>query len=418
MSLASSFYTALSGLDTHGMAMQVVGDNISNLNTNGYKSSSIWFEDVLGGALSGDQAGVGAKISAVDGNFTQGSLMTTGVNTDIAISGKGFFILEKTGTDEEYYTREGHFNLDSQGYYVNRQGMRVQGYLYDPTGTTLIQTLTDIQIDPQSLVPPSETNAVEMVLNLDATEPASAVGFDIANPGGTSQYFTSLRIYDTLGQAHNIQLYFTKTASMNWDWNAVMDGSDVQGGTPGTAELYGSGSLTFDATGQMTTAMPVNFYTGTITFGNGIAPSATTLDLTGTSQYGSPSAIKSIAQDGFAAGNIAGFTISSDGTINGNYTNGMVRNIAQLGLADFTNLYGLERNGGMLYRATSESGDPLYNRPTVGGLGSISSSMLEESNVDLASEFIKMMILQRGFQANSKVITTTDEMLAQLISIK
>jgi flagellar hook protein FlgE len=420
MSLASSFYTALSGLDTHAAAMQVVGDNVSNLNTNGFKTSSILFEDVLGSSLGGDfggnQAGVGAKISSVDGNFTQGSLMTTGVGTDIAISGEGFFIAEEPDTDEQYYTRAGHFSLDNQGYYVNSQGLRVQGYLYDSTGTNLIETLTDIRVDPQSMVPPNATSAVDMVINLDATETATT--WNIANPGGTSHYSTAVNIYDTLGQSHNIQLYFTKTADLAWDWNAVIDGSDVQGGTSGTATLFGSGSLLFDTSGQMTSAMPVNLSTGAITFANGIAASATTLDLAGTTQYGSSSAIQNVTQDGFAAGSLSGFSISSEGIISGNFTNGTVRNIAQIGLADFTNLFGLERDGSMLYRATSESGDPLYNRPTVGGLGSISSSMLEESNVDLASEFIRMMILQRGFQANSKVITTTDEMLAQLISIK
>jgi flagellar hook protein FlgE len=164
--------------------------------------------------------------------------------------------------------------------------------------------------------------------------------------------------------------------------------------------------------------MPVNFYTGAITFANGLAASATTIDLTGTTQYGSPSTVQSVSQDGYGSGYLSGVTIASDGTISGNYTNGVTQRMAQLVLADFTNLYGLAREGSELYMATSDSGTPLYNRAGLGGMGAISSGMLEESNIDLAGEFIKMMIMQRGFQANSKVITTTDEMLATLIAIK
>jgi flagellar hook protein FlgE len=400
--------------------MQVVGDNIANLNTIGFKGSTALFEDVLGNAMTTvtgvDQTGVGAKVSSIDNNFTQGTLETTGINTDVGITGKGFFVVKDVSTNVNYYTRAGHFNLDTDGYYVTPQGLRVQGYLYDSTGTNLIESLTDIQLTNRNMASPRVTSEASMVLNLDATE--TALTWDDTDPGGTSNYSTATQIYDSLGNAHNIQIYFTKTGAQAWDWHAMMDGSDVQGGTAGTPVLYGNGSLAFDNNGQLTSAMPANFYTGAITFANGLAASATTLDLAGSTQYGSPSAIQSVSQDGYASGYLSGVVIDSNGTITGNYTNGVTQNIAQLVLADFVNLYGLARQGSQLYMATSESGDPLYDQAGLGGMGSVASGMLEEANVDLAAEFIKMMISQRGFQANSKVITTTDEMMASLIAIK
>jgi len=420
MSISSSFYTGLSGLDTSSTAMQVIGDNIANLQTTGFKGSSVLFEDVLGAALSGvtgsNQTGAGAKVSTVDGNFTQGSLETTDVTTDIAINGKGFYAVKDANSSEVYYTRAGHFVFDNQGYYVDPNGYRVQGYLYDTTGTTLIENLVDLQINQSSMIAPKTTSAVQMGLNLDASD-ATGV-FNINNPSGTSSYSATTNIYDSLGQSHTIQVFFTKTAAQTWRWSAVIDGSDVQGGAPGVYQLYGTGVLNFNTSGALTTVMPVNFYTGAITFADGITPPATTIEYTGTTQYGSASATENISQNGFAAGTVSGITINGDGNIVANYTNGVNRNYARLALADFPNLNGLVRKGQNLYQSTTKSGDPLYNKPGVGGMGSISSSMLEESNVDMAAEFIRMIITQRGYQANSKVISTTDDMLSQLINIR
>jgi flagellar hook protein FlgE len=420
MSVTSSFYSGLSGLDTHATAMRVIGDNIANLHTTGFKNSSVHFEDVLGvsltGVSGGSQTGAGVKVSTVDANFIQGSLMTTDVSTDVAVNGKGFFVLQDPLTDEMFYTRAGHFQIDNRGYYVNPQGYQVQGYLYDPTGTTLIESLSNIQINMNSMISPRVTSEVDMGLNLNASE--SALVWDITDPAGTSHFSTALNIYDSLGQSHQIRVYFTKTADQTWNWNAMIDGSDVQGGTPGVLQSYGSGTIGFDTSGGITTGMPVSFYTGALTFANGLTPPATNVDFTGTTQFGSPSAIQVLTQDGYAAGTVSGVSIDDEGNIVASYTNGTRRRIACLALADFPNLNGLSRKGANLFHATTTSGDPLYNRPGVGGMGAISASMLEESNVDMAAEFIKMIIIQRGYQANTKVITTTDEMLAQLINIR
>jgi len=420
MSITSSFYSGLSGLDTHATAMRVIGDNIANLHTTGFTNSSVHLEDVLGVSLSGvsgsNQTGAGVKVSSVDSNFIQGSLMTTDVATDVAVNGKGFFVVQDSLTEEMFYTRAGHFLIDNLGYYINPQGYRVQGYLYDSAGTTLLNSLSDIQINQNSMIPPRVTSEVNMGLNLNAAE--SNLTWNINDPSATSHFSTALNIYDSLGQSHQVRVYFTKTADQTWEWNGVIDGADVQGGTPGVLELYGSGTNTFNSSGGLTTAMPVDFYTEAITFANGLTPPATTVDFTGTTQYGSPSAIQVLNQDGYAAGTVSGVSIDDEGNLVASYTNGTRRKIACLALADFPNLNGLSRKGANLFQATTTSGDPLYNRPGVGGMGTISSSMLEESNVDMAAEFIKMIIIQRGYQANTKVITTTDEMLAQLINIR
>lgn len=419
MSITSSFYTALSGLDTHGTAIGVIGDNIANVHSTGFKNCTTQFEDVLGLSLTGvsgsNQTGAGTKVASVDANFIQGSLATTQVGTDVAINGKGFFIVGDPTASEMFYTRAGHFAVDNQGYYINNQGYRVQGYLYDTTGQILIETLSDIQLNTHSMVPPQITTEVDTILNLDATL-SNFLVFDITDPSGTSHYSTPITIYDSLGQSHQLQLYFTKTAAQAWDLNVVVDGSDTDDGNP---HLYGATvALAFNTSGALTTAMPQTLSPAGYNFANGIAPTPIDIDLGDTTQYGSSSAIQRIFQDGYAAGTLSNVNVDQKGNIIGNYTNGTVKNIARLALADFTNLNGLTRRGATLYQGTTHSGPPLYNKPGEGGMGDISASMLEESNVDIAAEFIKMIIVQRGYQANTKVITTTDDMLAQLLNIR
>ena len=423
MSITSSFYTGLSGLDTHATAMQVIGDNIANVHTTGFKNGSAHFEDVLGMSLTGlagnNQTGAGAGVASVDANFIQGSLETTGVGTDLAINGQGFFVLGAPDTDEMFYSRAGHFFFDEEGYYVNTDGYRVQGYLYDATGTDLIENPVDIQVDQNSMIPPQVTSQIDMVLNLDAAEEVTSA-FSIIDPGGTSNFSTAVTVYDTLGDSHQIQVYFTKTDVQEWTWNAAIDGGDLAGSAVGLQNV-GSGICLFStSTGGLTSGATVSFNDGDLVFLNGstIADDTIQIDFTDTTQYGSASAIQVLKQDGYAAGNLSGVGIDQEGNLVASYTNGLRKNIARMALADFPCLNGLARKGDTLYQGTTASGDALNNKPGVGGMGTIASSMLEESNVDLASEFIRMILIQRGYQANTKVITTTDEMLAQLMNIR
>jgi flagellar hook protein FlgE len=434
MSISSSLFTALSGLNTQGTAMSIVGDNISNINTTGFKSSSPQFEDILGLSLSGvsgsNQTGAGANVKSVDVNYTQGTFDTTDVTTDVAINGKGFFIVKDPTTNEQFYTRAGHYHFDNQGYYVNEQGDRVQGFLYDNTGTSLIQTLADIQVNQNNMIPPQVTTTAQMVLNLDSSATPTTGGFLITNPTGTSSYTTPLTIYDSLGQAHAIQVYFTNVSGLTigattygprtWQWNAIIPNSDTSTGGVGYT-LFGNGILAFNSNGALTSVMPATLHNQTanpITYANGVAATDSTLDFTSTTQYGTVSSIQIVNQNGYAPGTASNISVDDQGNIVANYTNGQVRNIARLALANFTDINGLQRRGSSLYSETVASGQPLVNRPGDAGMGTIASSMLEESNVDLAGEIIKMVVIQRGYEANSKVISTTDAMMNTLLNIR
>ena len=434
MSISSSLFTALSGLNTQGTAMSIVGDNISNINTTGFKSSSPQFEDILGLSLSGvsgsNQTGAGANVKSVDVNYTQGTFDTTDVTTDVAINGKGFFIVKDPTTNEQFYTRAGHYHFDNQGYYVNEQGDRVQGFLYDNTGTSLIQTLADIQVNQNNMIPHQVTTTAQMVLNLDSSATPTTGGFLITNPTGTSSYTTPLTIYDSLGQAHAIQVYFTNVSGLTirattygprtWQWNAIIPNSDTSTGGVGYT-LFGNGILAFNSNGALTSVMPATLHNQTanpITYANGVAATDSTLDFTSTTQYGTVSSIQIVNQNGYAPGTASNISVDDQGNIVANYTNGQVRNIARLALANFTDINGLQRRGSSLYSETVASGQPLVNRPGDAGMGTIASSMLEESNVDLAGEIIKMVVIQRGYEANSKVISTTDAMMNTLLNIR
>jgi flagellar hook protein FlgE len=388
--------------------------------------------------LGTSQTGAGAAIQSIDVNYTQGTLDTTNVPTDLAVNGKGFFIVKDPSTGEEFYTRDGHFHFDNQGYYVDEQGDRVQGFLYDNTGTNLIENLSDIQVNQNSMIAPQVTTTAQMVVNLDSSATPPAGGFDITNPSGTSNYTTPITIYDSLGQAHTVEVYFTATATAGtWDWTAVLPSSDVSkvGGVApaGSYVEFGSGKLVFSTTDGTLTAVDDDtgaaeahisdepLYdggAGAIVYANGVAATDSTIDYTGTTQYGSVSAVQSVNQNGYAPGTATGITVDAQGNVTANYTNGQVKNIAGLTLANFADIGGLQRSGDNNYSETVASGEPLLNQPGNGGMGSVSSSMLEESNVDLAGEIINMIVLQRGYEANSKVITTVDDMMNTLINVR
>ena len=428
MSVGSAFYTGLSGLDTSGMAMGVMGDNLANMGTTGYKGSSIFFGDVLGLSLSGvsggNRVGAGSKTQAVDVNYTQGTFETTGSGTDVAINGSGFIVVRNPGDGAEYYTRDGHMGIDKDGYYINNQGYRVQGYRYDIDSVTgeyaLEETLTDLRVTPRSVNPPVVTTAVTMKLSLDANADVKAW----AMPPAPNNYNFSapVTIYDSLGSSHVIQVYFTKTAPSTWSWNALIDGGDVQGGVAGTPQLFGSGAgLAFDpTTGKMTAPL------GTVPFGgalgtpfiNGSPPTASTIDFANSVSFATPSLTQDLGQNGFPAGSATSVSIDEFGNLVAAYSNGTNKPLFRMAMANFKSLGGLDRKGLTLYSSTIQSGDPLYGKPGEGSLGKINPTMLEQSNVDLASEMIKMIIVQRAYQANAKVITMADEMMQAVQNIR
>jgi flagellar hook protein FlgE len=446
----TSMYSGLSGLNANALALSLIGNNLSNSNTVGYKSSTANFQDLLSQTLSGGsdttnpmQVGLGTTPAGTSMNLSQGSLQSTGIASNMAIQGDGFFVVS-SGEGGYNYTRAGNFNVDAQGDLVTSDGKFVQGYTQkDPTTQKIIATgtLDKINIPPGTLFPPTATTNVQLLSNLNADATTGSV------------FTSSLRVIDSLGASHQLNFVYTKGANPGeWSYDVTIDGGEVTGGTAGTAySLIGAsgaaptapaGTMAFDTTGKLTTVdgnpvlngtpppvldpavVPINITTPT--FANGAAAMTFAWDVAkpeGTSytsyltSYASPSATSSSNQNGFAAGSLSSFTVSEDGTVVGVFSNGQTAELARIALATFNDPAGLLKIGSNNYSASTACGEPSIGAAAEGGRGKIAGSSLELSNVDIASEFINMIIAQRGYQANSRVITTTDQVLQESINL-
>lgn len=435
MSLMRTMYSGVSGLLANSQALGIVGDNIANVNTVGYKGSRAVFADMMGqvtpGAAAAQQVGSGVRLVDVQQLFQQGALLTTDSQADLAISGQGFFAVRGniSGQDGTFYTRAGQFHLDQDGFMVDGSGLRLQGYGVTETGD-IDTRVEDLQIGDAELTP-NATTAVDISANLDSTETAIAAGAGGIDPEdpSTYHYSTSMTVYDSLGEAHRIDVFFVKTADNTWEYAAYGQGDEVVGGTPGALfELTAGGDgLTFTAGGELDTetggALAVTFTGGAaaqtiqLDFGESITTDGGT-GLGGTSQFAEASSLSGITQDGYAAGTVLGFSIGSDGVVTGVYDNGQQRTLGQVVLATFASEEGLTRVGDNAWAASHDSGPALIGEPTTGGRGGIVQGALEQSNVDIATEFVRMISFQRGFQANSKTVTTADEMYQDAIHLK
>lgn len=422
MGLSSTLYTGISGLQANAEAMSVTGNNISNSNTIGFKSSSTLFSDVLSASISSSsgesQVGRGAQIATVQTSFSQGSFQNSTSSTDLAIEGDGFFMVSEAGSSENLYTRNGSFSFDSNGYLVNSDGYRVQGKGFDSNGNLLGGDPTDILVDLNSQIPARQTSELTLTTNLDAG--SSLVGpFDITDPDATSNYSTSTQIYDSLGNTHTATTYFTMTSPQTWEWHTVVNSSELTTAAAGPEALteVGSGTMTFDEDGNLLTGGSASTTAGAIAWNNG-SDATQQIDMTfATTQFSSSSVVISQNQNGYAPGEVTKVSIDNSGTVTASYSNGENIDIAMLTLATFTNPTGLTKEGGSLYAATAGSGEPSVG--TAGASqGYIYTNSLELSNVDLAQEFVDLITIQNGYSASSKVITTTDEMLQELINLK
>jgi flagellar hook protein FlgE len=425
MSITNSLYIGISGLMAHGDAISVVGDNIANTSTVGFKRARASFSDLLGGELGAQRLGGGVRLGGTQTMWDQGAITQTGNPLDVAISGGGMFVVKGNhgGQAGEFYTRDGRFQLDNQGFMVDPRGLRLQGYSMDATGTRATSP-GDLPLGARQS-PPVATTTANMTLNLDAnaTPPAA---FDPANPNATSNYATSATVYDSLGKAHRVEVYFRSSGSGAWEWHAMADGGELVGGTPGTQTEIASGTMTFDATGklasQATIASSASFIGATpnqavtFDFGDDLASGGT--GLAGTTQFSGPSAVTAVDVDGRGFGNLTDLVINDDGTVEGVYDNGDRIALAQLALADFANQEGLSRVGDGLMSATASSGSALVDVAGSGARGSLVSGALEASNVDLGTELVTLIAYQRAFQANAKTVTTADEMMSDVTNLK
>ena len=408
--MLSSLYSGVSGISAAGYTMSVLGNNIANSNTVGFKGGYTSFADILsqslGGAGGGNQVGRGVNLADVGTLFTQGSFENTSNGTDLAIEGAGFFMVaDDTGT---YYTRAGQFIMDDEGYLVNPSGYRLQGYSADDSGN-ILTTVGDLNVAQISSAPLA-TDSFRIVANLD--------GSAVENEPG-SIYASTITVYDSIGSAIPLTLTFTKTATAgNWTWAA-----SVPAGLGTTTD---TGTIQFDENGALdapTDLDPVISITGTpsgadldVTWVT-VDPTSGALsgDITG---YAAANDTYGLFQDGYAPGTVESVAIEQDGQIVGLFTNGQTRTIGQVLIADFVSPWGLTKMGKSLFAESMSSGQPTIGEAGTGGRGSIASNALEMSNVDMASEFVRMITTQRAYQANARVISTSDELLAELMMIK
>jgi flagellar hook protein FlgE len=410
--MMSSLFAGITGLNANATAMRVIGDNIANVNTTAYKGNRASFANILSTSLGGEASlkavGRGVEFWEASTQWTQGSLENTSSPTDLAINGKGFFMVEDTA-GAVYYTRAGQFHFDKAGYLVNPDNYRLQGYTIDTAGN--IGGISDIFIPGERLSPPAATERMTFDINLDA------------NADEDDTFTASQSVYDSLGNAIPLTLTFTRTATAG-EWT-------VAGSIPTTAgsavEFDGAASTTvrFDEDGAMTA--PADDVAIELTLDNGAASpleitwdlyddeSNSFGDLTG---YASTSVATFQYQDGYPPGTLRSISVGEDGVVTAAYSNGELTALFQIAMSDFPSYEGLTKMGRNLYAESLESGQALPGIAGTGRLGSISPSSLEMSNVDLAEEFVRMITTQRAFQANSRVITSSDEILQELINIK
>ena len=406
-----SFQQGLSGLNAASKQLEVIGNNVSNANTVGFKQSRAEFADVFANSLSGGsstQIGIGTKLSNVAQQFTQGNITSTNNSLDIAINGNGFFRMSNNGAIT--YSRNGQFEMDKAGYIVDASSKRLTGYVADAAGILGTGATAEININTTDLQPSKTTNVTGLV-NLDSRNKVlSAAGFDSTDPT-TYHNSTAVTTYDSLGNAHTLQTYFIKTAEAagSSTWNVFTKVGDA-------AEVATS-TMTFDGTGINPTINPA---TPTVTFTptNGASAVTLTLDYSGSTQFGSNFGVNALSQDGFTSGRLAGFSTAADGTIIGRYTNGQSKTLAQVVLANFVNPNGLQSLGGNAWAEGANSGTALIGTPNTGSLGVLQASAQEDSNVDLTAELVNMITAQRVYQANAQTIKTQDQVLQTLVNLR
>jgi len=395
--------TAITSLGLHQSYMDVIADNLANANTSGFKSSVVSFQDQFGqllgagsgpttdlGGINPTQIGLGVQLGSISRNFTQGSLKDTGRSLDMALQGDGFFVYEDSNT--RYYSRDGSLELDSEGVLVNAStGQRILGWMPDSSGVIDTGTgLTQVTIPLDDALARSTTEAL-LGGNIDAS----------AANGDTMQI--TIGVYDSLGDLQTLSVEFEKATDNEWDWSVTSGGS-------------GSGTLTFNPDGSFDAVTATQV---TITGSGGASNTVFDIEFSDLTQLSTDDTVALVSQNGLAAGTISGFdVVSNTGEIYGLYSNGLQQLLGQIGIASFVNPVGLNRVGQNMYTVGLNSGEPQIGEPGTGGRGTLSSGYLEASNVDLSKEFTNMILAQRGFQASSRIITTSDEMLQELVNLK
>lgn len=430
MGISSALYSGVSGISTNSQALTVIGNNLANTNTLGFKGARTVFSDLLSSTINGSggksQVGRGVGVSKVDNIFSQGTFESTESPLDVAIEGDGFFVLSEPGDETTFFSKGGAFRFDQDGYLINPEGYRVQGKQYDENGVLEPGEPSDIFVSSRGLIGGNATTELSLTTNLDSTEPILPIAGFVFDDPTTFNYSSSTQVFDSLGNQHLITSYFNKTNNNEWMWSYSY--ADETGAvTTGTGTILGDGGpgLTFDTDGILSdpdAATPdvIEPTIGTIPaidWLNGSEPGQVVTINFDTTQFNSESIVISQEQNGYGAGELTGVNIDDTGAVIASFSNGEQIKAAHLVLSTFTNPRGLESVGKNLYKETDSSGGPRTGLPGI-ELGKIFTNSLEQSNVDMGAEFVRMITVQRGFQANSKIITTVDELLGELINLK
>lgn len=419
-----SFNTALSGLRAANQDLSVTGNNIANASTTGFKKSRAEFGDVYANSILGTGTrtpGSGVIVNRIAQQFDQGNINITNNSLDLAINGNGFFILSNQGSPE--YTRAGNFSLDNLGYITSTSGGRLQGFGADASGNILSGALTDLRIQTSDINPNATTQVnVRFNLNAAASVPAVPIGLPLPATLDPTQYnwSTAATVYDSLGSPHTLTSYYVKNTptATGTDWSVYT--SLDNGG------IHSLGTISFDTNGALTGATPAGgAFSATAALpdswsltGGGVNALNYTLDVTGSSQYGSDFAVNSLDQDGYAPGRLASVNIGDSGVVFARYTNGQALTLGRVALANFANPQGLVPIGNTAWAESFDSGAPVIGDPQTGSRGSIQSGALEDSNVDISSELVNLILAQRNYQANAKTIETDNAVTQTIINLR
>lgn len=412
----STFQTALSGLQAASTDLQVLGNNIANANTVGFKQSNAQFADAYATAIAGTapqygQVGIGTTVQTIAQQFSQGNITATSNPLDVAINGSGFFQFNYNGAT--VYGRNGQFQLDKNGYIVDGAGGQLIGT--PAVSGVLTGGSGPLQITATSLAPKATTSAT-VTLNLDAasTPPSSGTPFNINDPT-TYNYSTTTTVYDSLGTAHLLTTYYVltsgSTSGQQWNVYYSVNGTTSSGG------ITSGGPLTIQFTSTGTVSGAASGTINGLTWADGASGSTIALNFAGSTNYDAPSAVNNIVNDGYAAGQLSNLSIDPSGIIFGRYSNGQSAILGQITLTNFKAPQGLQRVGNNYYVATYQSGPPLTGNPQSAGLGSLQSSAVEESNVDLSSQLVNLIVAQQAYQANAQTIKTQNQVVQTLLTL-
>ena len=401
-----AFQQGLSGLNAASRQLDVIGNNISNASTVGFKGAQAQFADVFANSLAGAgtaQVGLGTKVAAVEQQFTQGNITTSNNPLDIAINGQGFFRM--SGNGALTYTRNGQFQLEKNGFIVDAAGNRLTGYQVQ-NGKVVPGVMGDLRLSTSDLLPKA-TAGVGVGANLSSADAVKATAaFNPTDPASFN-FSTATTLFDSLGQSHVMTLYFNKTAANTWDVNTYLDGAAANGAGVSTLSFNADGSYAA-ATNPAKSAVLANG-ASTLNFG---------LEFKDMTQFGSVSGVNSLIQDGYTSGRLNGFNVSKDGVVLGRYTNGQAQALGQVALANFNSPTGLQPLGNNQWAETADSGPPLVGTPDSGTLGVLQSAAVEDSNVDLTAELVNLITAQRYYQANAQTIKTQDQVLQTLVNLR